>query len=464
MNGLHIEHLTSIVQNEISSLKQLYQQKQYDKSLDKLSSLGIKYPKFRDHPLHNGHMWLESKRIDDGAEGLWRIHDQLYDFSDFVHDHPGGKDWLRLTKGTDITEAFESHHISAVPSTLLPQYLVRDAKVPRNSPFTFNENGFYNLLKRKIYEKLKTLPKTSSDRSKHITDFLLISYIGFAILAAYFRSFAIGGVAGIVLALTAIAAHNFFHQRDNFRMYYFDFTMMRHKEWRISHALSHHLYTNTVYDLEISALEPFLQYLPTEKSLIFRFASWIYSPIVYAFVYIAFYLKAIIQSLILGEKIPLSLLLPFTVLGAMIAFTNESVIFCTIMFFWIIITSSIYFGIVGVNAAHHHPDIFHDGDTPRPKDQMDWGIFQIDAVRDRKDINSSYFLVLTNFGDHTLHHLFPTIDHGYLQYLYPEFFETCQEFGIRYETTTQLELVKGQYRQLAKHKPNPFPPGHIQPT
>ncbi|CAH2011485.1 unnamed protein product [Acanthoscelides obtectus] len=67
--------------------------------------------------------------------------------------------FMIILEGTDITEAFESHHISAVPSTLLPQYLVRDAKVPRNSPFTFNENGFYNLLKRKIYEKLKTLPK-----------------------------------------------------------------------------------------------------------------------------------------------------------------------------------------------------------------------------------------------------------------------------------------------------------------
>ncbi|CAH2000609.1 unnamed protein product [Acanthoscelides obtectus] len=114
MNGLHIEHLTSIVQNEISSLKQLYQQKQYDKSLDKLSSLGIKYPKFRDHPLHNGHMWLESKRIDDGAEGLWRIHDQLYDFSDFVHDHPGGKDWLRLTKVREFKSkcfVFNSLHV-----------------------------------------------------------------------------------------------------------------------------------------------------------------------------------------------------------------------------------------------------------------------------------------------------------------------------------------------------------------
>lgn len=44
------------------------------------------------------HSWLECKRREDGAEGLWRIHDELYDLSDFVDIHPGGKSWLTLTK------------------------------------------------------------------------------------------------------------------------------------------------------------------------------------------------------------------------------------------------------------------------------------------------------------------------------------------------------------------------------
>lgn len=86
----------------------------------------------------------------------------------------------------------------------------------------------------------------------------------------------------------------------------------------------------------------------------------------------------------------------------------------------------------------------------RPLDERDWGIFQMDAVMDRKDITGSHFLVLTNFGDHTLHHLFPTIDHGKLEYLYPVFLKTCKEFGMEWRLSSQLELVKGQYLQLAK--------------
>lgn len=34
------------------------------------------------------------------------------------------------------------------------------------------------------------------------------------------------------------------------------------RDFRVSHVLSHHLYTNTLMDLEISALEPFLFYNP----------------------------------------------------------------------------------------------------------------------------------------------------------------------------------------------------------
>ena len=33
--------------------------------------------------------WLKAKRIDDDCEGLWRIHDDLYDLSGWEQHHPG---------------------------------------------------------------------------------------------------------------------------------------------------------------------------------------------------------------------------------------------------------------------------------------------------------------------------------------------------------------------------------------
>lgn len=121
----------------------------------------------------------------------------------------------------------------------------------------------------------------------------------------------------------------------------------------------------------------------------------------------------------------------------------------------IILVGSFHFGIVGLNAAHHHPDIYHDGDVHR-KD-LDWGLAQMDAVRDRVEIESSLFFVLTNFGTHSLHHLLPTVDHAYLHLCESAFLKTCEEFNISTELWTQWKLIKGQFLQLGNNQPKKTP-------
>lgn len=57
-----------------------------------------KYPSFRDETIKGCWKWLEGRREDDNAEGLWRVHDKLYNLRDFSENHPGGKEWIYLTK------------------------------------------------------------------------------------------------------------------------------------------------------------------------------------------------------------------------------------------------------------------------------------------------------------------------------------------------------------------------------
>ena len=66
--------------------------------------------------LKHANQWLRSKRAADGIpRNLWRIHDSLYDLSDFVGRHPGGRLWIEATEGTDITEAFEVGGLFNIP-------------------------------------------------------------------------------------------------------------------------------------------------------------------------------------------------------------------------------------------------------------------------------------------------------------------------------------------------------------
>jgi hypothetical protein len=64
----------------------------------KSSLPGLRYPTYRDAAVKSSNLWLEGRREDDNAEGLWRIHDNLYDFSSWVDRHPGGSDWIEVTK------------------------------------------------------------------------------------------------------------------------------------------------------------------------------------------------------------------------------------------------------------------------------------------------------------------------------------------------------------------------------
>jgi len=87
--------------------------------------------------------------------------------------------------------------------------------------------------------------------------------------------------------------------------------------------------------------------------------------------------------------------------------------------------------------------LFHDGDIPLPS--WDWGLQQLDAVAERTAVVGCLPLTLTLFGDHGLHHMFPTVDHSKLAQLYPVFERVCGQFGVRYRYFTMSEMVAGSF-------------------
>lgn len=81
---------------------------------------------------------------------------------------------------------------------------------------------------------------------------------------------------------------------------------------------------------------------------------------------------------------------------------------------------------------------------------MDFGIFQMNAIIDRNDIKTNPFLNLTLFGHHTLHHLFPTLDHNLFPQLNELFLHTCREFEIQLREFPWWPLIVGQFQQLQR--------------
>lgn len=91
--------------------------------------------------------------------------------------------------------------------------------------------------------------------------------------------------------------------------------------------------------------------------------------------------------------------------------------------------------------------------------EYDWGLYSVDTVMERQELRGNTLLALANFGDHALHHLFPTLDHGILPELYDVFFETLSEFEAECQYYPWFfETIKGQFKQLARIEPMKLDP------
>jgi len=51
-----------------------------------------------DTSIKSSDNWIKAHQQEDGAEGLWRVHNGLYDLRKWIHKHPGGPQWLEITK------------------------------------------------------------------------------------------------------------------------------------------------------------------------------------------------------------------------------------------------------------------------------------------------------------------------------------------------------------------------------
>ncbi|XP_017857522.1 PREDICTED: cytochrome b5-related protein [Drosophila arizonae] len=425
----------------------------------RVSGITRTYPSYRREWPISEESWLEGKHSDDAAEGLWRIKDKLYDLSDFARRHPGGAFWIERTKGTDITEPFESHHIEDHAQRMLSKFEVRSAAQPRNYKFTLEEKGFYLTLKRRVRAKLRQLNYRPSHKTDLLHTGILISLLFFSWAGTAFNSLPLRALAGLSLCWLSTSAHNYFHQRDNWRMYSFNLLLLNCNSWRISHALSHHVYPNSLHDLEMSLFEPFLCWVPSRHyaSRVQRVISVLISPFVYTVMSLVQFTERLVYSLLKRNVMYWHDLLGFTLPVFLYASTNADL--SSVIFSWLIILGmgSFLFGFIGLTAAHHDPRIYHDGDAPRP--DRDWGLFQLDTIIDRGDIKWSDLLVLTHFGEHALHHMFPTLDHGVLRQLYPELQQTLREFKSELRVMSHWGHIKGQTQQLLRMETNPIPPG-----
>lgn len=120
---------------------------------------------------------------------------------------------------------------------MLPKFYIRDAKTPRNSPFTFKEDGFYRTLKKLVAEELDKIPKGIVKYTDMLADGLFVTLLVSSALSCwasnYWLVIGLFAVASVSLAWLVVASHNYIHRRTNWRMYYFNMSLWSYRYGRL---------------------------------------------------------------------------------------------------------------------------------------------------------------------------------------------------------------------------------------
>jgi fatty acid desaturase len=145
---------------------------------------------------------------------------------------------------------------------------------------------------------------------------------------------------------------------------------------------------------------------------------------------------------LIGFSVPIAMFFfgghPYTIVTALKA-----------LFIWVVIIffNGIFYNLNALSTGHHGTKIVHEGDEFK---SLDFGLYQLVTTIDRVEANSNLFMTMTFFGNHIMHHLFPTIDHTLLSELYEELLETCEEFELQIEKITMIQGIVGNFKQFGR--------------
>lgn len=144
--------------------------------------------------------------------------------------------------------AYEVHHVNqGKADAVLAKYLVGElpaGKASAAAAYTWPADGFYPTLKRKVFERFQQ----DGGGWGPTAGMKALCFLAVALWACSFvgvvstGSTAAALLAGFFLNAVFGVGHNFFHQADSPWRYTFDLGSFGHRHWRISHAISHHLY------------------------------------------------------------------------------------------------------------------------------------------------------------------------------------------------------------------------------
>ena len=389
---------------------------------------------------------------------------KVYDITDFIKKHPGGREQIMLAAGRDMTQLFHSYHKSHVAALIEKKcrYVgdLVDYEMPKFLP---DEGEFYQTLNQRVADYFKSNgldPKVDILTFCRYISFCFLSlFLWYMCIAMYdswpWESVLVAAAAGFFAALVAMTVgHDGCHYAITHKPWVWtacffcsgSITGYSSLSWRYQHNYGHHMFTNidgvdpdihtAAKGPDVRRIKPLQSWFPTYR------IQHLYMPIIYPFLaykmkfedFHTFYVlkKATIRInplttfqyvTFIGEKafhILVRFIIPYFFLP-LITILLLNLTADIVMGLWQAVISQ----LTHINSMVEWPQKKKEYNTP-------WAEMQVATTVDFAT-DSWFWSMITGTVNHQVtHHLFP----GVLQTHYPQITpivrQTCAEFGIQY--------------------------------
>jgi len=358
----------------------------------------------------------------------YKIHDKIYDLTDFVEVHPGGIDMFNnLKSDTNITPMIYTYHKNPKSIlSMLPKYEVLDRTddiiIHYDMDYTYDK---YCELKRLVFDEIheKKLPLYWSNKELAYNTFMLSVYLGIWTycfwnannLSYWWMLLLALDAVGFVMVVFHETSHNtgFKNQKINtFISSHIAYPFLSVGEWKERHNYLHHCFTNTEYDTDFYKKKLFLRHSNNHTHYFHHRLQYLYVSLLFL---LNGYNRTILRNIRVNDYV--------TLFGVMCIYYRFGIINALILF-----GSFAFISAFIVNLSHIHYECIQIN----TENKNDFLYNQVSSSMNYRTDDPITRFICISLDIQIEHHLFPNIPHSSLRQIQHIVRDYCDKNNIPY--------------------------------
>jgi len=428
--------------------------------------------------------WQEVSKHNT-PESCWMIvHGKVYNITEWLEKHPGGRQILLVSAGRDCTAGFESYH----PFTEKARNVLHKYEIGTVSNYEFpqykKDGGFYKKCCSKVgeyFQENKLDPKAPWGAIWRMAVVSVTAALTFLVtnyctaLPFWLRAFA-AAVFGVCQALPLLhimhdSSHSAFGHNELYwqiggRLFMDFFAGANFTSWLYQHTIGHHIYTNVFQcdpDLPVKMEGDPRRLVDNQKwASIYRFQH-IYLPPLYGILGIKFRIQDFTDTFYSGTNGPIRVN-PIGFVGFLELYVSKLVwaffrIFVPLVYFstthfwalWFISEFTTgYWLAFNFQVSHVSTACEYYNAGGKDVASEEWAISQVKGSVDYSHGNALTTFLCGALNYQVTHHLFPTVSQYHYPAIAPIIMEVCKEYQVTYPLLPDFKAAFGAHIQHLK--------------